>query len=141
MYRWKQAYSYIIPTILTILYIVYLVAVYRHEKKLPLIQDSSSFEGMLEALVTFMSIILSVFGFLIPSFLSGKGESKCNNIFFKVCRYENLLSKVEKCGSHWINRYVFNMYFVSKRYFFGDDSEYYNWCLAMVLIFLHVQFI
>lgn len=82
-YRWKQVYSYVIPTILTIVYLAYLMAIYCYEKELPLIQESTNFDGMLEALVTFMSIILSVFGFLIPSFLSGKGESKAITYFLK----------------------------------------------------------
>lgn len=80
-YRWKQIYSYIIPSILTIAYIVYLVEIYRYKKSFPLIQDSTNFDSMLEALVTFMSIILSVFGFLIPSFLSSKGESNAIKYF------------------------------------------------------------
>lgn len=48
-----------------------------------MIQNSKNFEAMLESLVVFMSIILSVFGFLIPSFLSSKGESKALKYFIK----------------------------------------------------------
>ena len=74
-YRLKQIYSYVIPTALIAAYIFYLVEIYHYKKSFTLIQDSTNFDSMLESLVTFMSIILSVFGFLIPSFLSSKGES------------------------------------------------------------------
>ena len=80
-YKLKQIYSYFIPTFLTIVYLVYLFGIYKSNEKLPLMQESENFEGMLETLVTFMSIILSVFGFLIPSFLSSKGESKAIQYF------------------------------------------------------------
>ena len=82
-YKWKEIYSYIIPCVLVIGYIVYLIGSSYCKKELPLIQDSKNFKSMLEALVTFMSIILSVFGFLIPSFLSSKGESNAIKYFMK----------------------------------------------------------
>lgn len=82
-YRWKQVYSYIVPTLITISYIIYLYAIYYYKKAFPLMQNSRNFGSMLEALVTFMSIILSVFGFLIPSFLSSKGTSSAIKYFMK----------------------------------------------------------
>lgn len=94
-YIWKQIYSYIIPSILTIAYIIYLLTIYCYEKELPLIQDSIHFDGMLEALVTFMSIILSVFGFLIPSFLSSKGESKAITYFLKYADVKVFSAKLK----------------------------------------------
>ena len=81
--KWRQVYSYIIPSIVTAGYIYYLSAIYLQEKDTPLMQDSLKFDSMLEALVTFMSIILSVFGFLIPLFLDRKGESKAIAYFLK----------------------------------------------------------
>lgn len=81
--RRQQIYSYLIPTALTIGYITYLVGSLCCHKDYPTIQDSENFGSMLEVLVTFMSIILSVFGFLIPSFIGSKGESTAIKYFMK----------------------------------------------------------
>ena len=94
-YEWKQAYSYVIPSLLTISYIAYLFSIYYYKKKFPLIQDSSNFDGMLEAMVTFMSIILSVFGFLIPSFLSSKGESSAIKYFLQYADMKVFSAKLK----------------------------------------------
>lgn len=80
---WSRVYSYTIPFLLVAVYWVYLFTKFRYKQALPLIQDSIYFENMLESLITFMSIILGVFGFLIPSFLSSKGESKTIKYFIK----------------------------------------------------------
>lgn len=82
-YKWKENYSYIIPTIIIAFYVIYMILIDRGFISGKLIQGSKNFDKMLEALITFMSIILSVFGFLIPSFLNGKGETKAINYFLK----------------------------------------------------------
>ena len=71
-YTWKRIYAYVLPTLFTIAYLIYLICIYKGWINCKAIQDSKQFKDMLETLVTFMSIILSVFGFLIPSFLSSK---------------------------------------------------------------------
>lgn len=94
-YMWKRVYSYIVSSLLTISYVAYLFFICYGEKELPLIQDSKNFDGMLEALVTFMSIILSVFGFLIPSFLSSKGESSAIKYFLKYADMKMFSAKLK----------------------------------------------
>lgn len=82
VYKWKETYSYIIPSICTGAYIIYLVFVY-FGKFTQVLQCSRNFDEMLKTIVTFMSIILSVFGFLIPSFLSGKGKGTMVSYFLE----------------------------------------------------------
>lgn len=82
-YVWNQIYSYILPFVFVILYAAYLAVNMCLKLNLPLIQNSQYFTTMLESLIVFMSIILSVFGFLIPSFLSSKSESKAIKYFIK----------------------------------------------------------
>ena len=60
-----------------------LIYVSCKETDIKLLQDSTSFESMLETIVTFMSIILSVFGFLIPSFIGAKGQSETMKYFLE----------------------------------------------------------
>lgn len=94
-YKWKEVYSYVIPTILTILYMIYVILVEVQVVPGKLIQYSKYFHDMLEILVTFMSIILSVFGFLIPSFLSSKGESDTINYFLKYADMRLFAAKLK----------------------------------------------
>ena len=58
-------------------------------------QNIRNFGSMLEALVTFMSIILSVFGFLIPSFLSSKGDSDALKYFTKYADMKLFAAKLK----------------------------------------------
>lgn len=95
VYRWKQFFPYIFSVVLTTAYIAYLVAIYCYKQELPLIQESRNFNNMLEALVTFMSIILSVFGFLIPSFLSSKGESGAIKYFLSYADMKVFSAKLK----------------------------------------------
>ena len=64
------------------IYIIYLILVY-FNKFTEVLQNSKNFDEMLKTVVTFMSIILSVFGFLIPSFLSGKGKGAMVSYFLE----------------------------------------------------------
>ncbi len=68
-YKWKEIYSYIVPSVITAGYFVCIILAEKGKIEVTLMQQSKYFEKMLESLITFMSIILSVFGFLIPTFL------------------------------------------------------------------------
>ena len=80
---WYKNFSIIIPIFFAVAYCGMLIYIYYKKIDVDLIQDSENFETMLETIVTFMSIILSVFGFLIPSFIGAKGKSETMNYFWK----------------------------------------------------------
>ncbi len=94
-YRWKEIYAYVVPTFLTIAYLIYLFCIYKKWINCKALQDSKQFNDMLQTLVTFMSIILSVFGFLIPSFLSSKGESDALKYFTKYADMKLFAAKLK----------------------------------------------
>ncbi len=94
-YKWCELYSYVIPTILVILYGMYIILIFQGKINAKLIQESKYFGDMLETLVTFMSIILSVFGFLIPLFLSEKGKSETVNYFIKYADMKLFAAKLK----------------------------------------------
>ena len=72
--NWPEILTYLIPTVGTVLLLIYnILAVY--VENICAIPKSEGFEKMLETIVTFISIVLSVFGFLIPAFLSSKGSN------------------------------------------------------------------
>lgn len=93
--NWYEFYSYLIPTLLVILYGIYVIMVSKGVVVAKLIHESTNFDKMLEALITFISIILSVFGFLIPSFLSGKGETDAINYFLKCADMKLFAAKLK----------------------------------------------
>lgn len=94
-YIWKKIYSHIIPSVLTLLYLIYLMYGALKPCKIVVIQSSEHFDKMLETLVTFMSIILSVFGFLIPSFLGSKGDSETLKYFMKYADMKVFAAKLK----------------------------------------------
>ena len=78
-YKWKEIYSYIVPSVITAGYFVCIILAEKGKIEVTLMQQSKYFEKMLESLITFMSIILSVFGFLIPTFFGG-GEREIRRL-------------------------------------------------------------
>lgn len=82
-YWWKDVYQVVIPSIITILYLIYVFLVSSKKIQGKFINDSEGFEEMLKTAVTFMSIVLSVFGFLIPSFITEKEKNSLIKYFIK----------------------------------------------------------
>ena len=69
---WYSHYALIIPmTIISIL----LFAEVKQKIQILQICKNSLFSDMLTALITCMSIIISIFGFLIPSLISAKNDT------------------------------------------------------------------
>lgn len=81
--KWHQIYSYAIPSVIVFAYVVYIILIYKGNISGKCIQNSNEFSEMLKTVVTFMSIVLSVFGFLIPSFLNSKGSSLLIQFFLE----------------------------------------------------------
>lgn len=92
---WSDNFSLIIPFVLVAGYATVLVLLHYGIINIVLIQDSERFESMLEAFVTFLSIILSVFGFLIPSFIGEKGKSEAMNYFLKYADMQIFAHKLK----------------------------------------------
>lgn len=72
MEGWQKAYSIIIPIIF-----IAIILILEAARKFSLIRicDDDRFTDMLTALITCMSIIISIFGFLIPSLISAKNDA------------------------------------------------------------------
>ena len=94
-YKWKEIYSYIVPSVITAGYFVCIILAEKGKIEVTLMQQSKYFEKMLESLITFMSIILIVFGFLIPTFLGGKGDTKAINYFLKYADMKIFAAKLK----------------------------------------------
>lgn len=68
---WNKSYSWIIPcfTVLAVMFINH-----KYDFKMEEICGDEMFSDMLGAIITSMSIIISIFGFLMPSLISAKND-------------------------------------------------------------------
>lgn len=92
--NFPEIISYLIPTVGVIIFCIYnVLALFIDE--LECIQNSVGFDNMLETIVTFISIVLSVFGFLIPAFLSSKGSSLLIQYFLDNIDVRTFVAKLK----------------------------------------------
>lgn len=92
---WLNSYAYIIPTILCIAYILYIIwGVNGKNIHLKWIGLSNNFSEMCKALVDFSSIVLGIYGFLIPSVIGRK--DKFNETFWKNIDKHQFSKDVQK---------------------------------------------
>lgn len=78
---WLNWYVYIVPSVLLTAYIVY-VLVGVHKYSIPWLGDSGGFSDMCKAIVDFSSIVLGIYGFLIPAVIGR--QDKFNKIFWET---------------------------------------------------------
>lgn len=69
--KWKKSYAWLIPFILLL---VVLIANCITKFRMSEICGDESFSDMLGSIITSMSIIISIFGFLMPSLISAKND-------------------------------------------------------------------
>lgn len=72
---WRKIYSYVLPTIVVIVYII------DHGVNKFDIMKSSNIESALDSAITFVSIIISFFGVLLTILISAREKSKLINYF------------------------------------------------------------
>lgn len=87
---WYSNYQWIIPMIVTVLIIGSAYAL----KVKP--WSGEAYSDMLTALITVQSIIISVFGILIPSLVSIKGENGLVEYFYENADIENFVKRVKR---------------------------------------------
>ena len=114
---WLNWYVYIVPSILLIAYVMY-VLVGVHKYSIPWLGDSEGFSEMCKAIVDFSSIVLGIYGFLIPAVIGRQDK------FFK--RYPTLDNK-------WNDYYIIEFWIVDCRYFFTEDVCICRWIPLVVL--------
>lgn len=87
---WYLNYQWVMPIILTsvITWIAYKFKIYPWTGK--------SYPDMLTALITFQSIIISVFGILIPAIITSKDEQELTKYFFENADMEDFVKRIKK---------------------------------------------
>ena len=89
-----EKYSYFVPTIILILYILYVVLGVNGKLALNWIADSKNFVNMCELITQFSSIVLGVYGIFIPVVI-GK-QDRFTNYFWQNINRDKFAKDVHK---------------------------------------------
>ena len=88
---WKKSYSLIIPSVVVI---VVICVNCKYDFAISEICGNESFSDMLGAIITSISIMISIFGFLIPSLISAKND-KMVKYFIENADMDEFIKKVK----------------------------------------------
>lgn len=91
---WTEIYPFVIPTFFTILY--WILAIFKMKF---FIQDGNTdnqnIEGLLNGVITFVTIIMGIFGFLIPALVSNKKDSGMIEFFLNKADQKRFVKKLK----------------------------------------------
>lgn len=88
---WRKSYSWFIPCFVTI---VVIFVNHKYDFEILEICGNESFSDMLGAIITSISIMISIFGFLIPSLISAKND-KMVKYFIENADMDEFVRKVK----------------------------------------------
>lgn len=134
---WRNIYCWIIPTSICLIYaVIYLLIKMRLLDWYNLF-DSSNVNNVLEAIVTFISIVISILGVLLPLIISTKDSSEMIKWFFSVIDKQYFITSVRRIFLSGLLAV-----FVSCVLFFHDIFyENFNFLLSLTLIWLVLYFL
>lgn len=78
---WMKSYVYLVPIITCVIYILYVLVGVHGDKSLPWLGKSLGFGDMCKVIVEFSSIVLGIYGFLVPAVIGKK--DKFNKTFWE----------------------------------------------------------
>lgn len=90
---WLNWYVYIVPSVLLTVYIVY-VLVGVHKYSIPWLAESKGFSEMCKAIVDFSSIVLGIYGFLIPTVIGR--QDKFNKKFWETVNKKRFSKDIQR---------------------------------------------
>ena len=94
--EWRKIYSYVIPTFFLIIYILIILLMRTNIIDCDSIIDSENVNNMLEALITFVSIVIGVFGFLLPILITNKKDCGTVEFFLKKADKTKFIGQLKK---------------------------------------------
>ena len=92
---WRGVYSIVIPTVISGIYFILSILIFLRKIEWRYLWESVNYSDSLSVLVTFISIILSFFGILIPLLISGKSTSETIKYFFSVVDKKYFLNRIK----------------------------------------------
>ncbi len=133
---WRSCYSIVIPSLVCVIYLAIYLLTQRNILEFQYITDSANFTSMLESIITFVSIIIGVFGFLLPILIASKDK-------FALVKY--FIKSIDKKAFSFNLRMIivsgFSVVFVTCMLFFFDIfSEWFMQVLILIWIWLLFYF-
>ena len=129
---WRACYSIVIPTGACLFYMIIYFLTQKKILNFMYITDSNNFPTMLESIITFVSIIIGVFGFLLPILITSKDK-------FALIKY--FICSIDKKAFSFNLRMIivsgFSTIFVTCMLFFFDIfSEWFKQIMILLWIWL-----
>lgn len=133
---WRGCYSLVIPTGACFLYMIVYYLTQTKILNFKYITDSQNFSAMLESTINFVSIIIGIFGFLLPILITSKNE-------FALIKY--FTSNIDKKAFSFNLRMIIvsglSTIFVSCMLFFFDIfSEWFKQIMILLWIWMLFYF-
>jgi hypothetical protein len=134
---WRSIYCWVIPTLVCIIYVaIYLLTQIKYNKWYTLF-ESANLNNSLEAIITFISIVITFFGVLLPVLISVKDTSEMIKWFFEVADKEYFINSMKK-----VFLSGFATIFVSCLLFFYDVfAKWFSFAVSIGLIWMLLYFI
>lgn len=91
---WIRVYSFVIPTVVTVLYLTFFafnLEVFVDYNSI----ENSNMENLLDGIITFVTIIMGIFGFLIPALVSNKKDGGMTEFFLEHTDQELFVRKLK----------------------------------------------
>lgn len=133
---WRGCYAVVIPSGISIAYLIVYILTQKDVFEFRYITDSENFTTMLESIIAFISIIISVFGFLLPILITSKNELSLTRYFID--------SVDKKCFSLSLRMVIISGFlavFMSCILFFFDIfSEWFKQTVIVIWIWLLFYF-
>jgi len=133
---WRGCYSVVIPSIACAIYLTIYFLIQRNKIEYFYVTDSENFTSVLEAIISFVSMIIGVFGFLLPILITSKNE-------FTLVKY--FINNIDKKAFSFNLRMIivsgFAVVFASSMLFFFDIfSEWFKQAVILTWIWLLLYF-
>lgn len=90
-----KTYSYVIPTIIMIIYVCLVVFVKRNNLQVKLIHESLGFAELCKSISGFTSIVIGIYGFFVPIIL-GKQDDEFVKRFWNLIDKKIFISDIKK---------------------------------------------
>lgn len=133
---WRRCYSIVLPFLVCVIYLTIYILTQKGVLDFQDITESKNFTAMLESIITFVSIIIGVFGFLLPILITSKDK-------FALIKY--FINSIDKKSFSFNLRMIivggFATVFITCMLFFFDIfSEWFKQLMILMWIWLLFYF-
>ena len=130
---WLNTYVYLVPSVLCVAFIFYVRWGVYGKNPIPWIGDSKGFAEMCKAIVEFSSIVLGIYGFLMPAVICR--QDKFNKYFWKNVDKQRFSKDIQRLITSGIVTILLSAGLLISDIFYRKLCEILVGCLCWLLIF------